>query len=271
MKKKLKVVLLFALTLVIPLICGTSIFAATGQEVYHYYSSNLSGHTVTPEQVGSGQVYQSDVSIASYSGYGTVGANVQQRAGCYVNAIGNKKFTDTFPDGVNIHLAIYKYKYQIQLPVVPSKSSLQVPQATHLMMQYWDGSNKTWQANKNTLEATIYWLLNPWDPNYGYLYLYTGPGLQLTNTGVKVTPDTNWHTFELIADFSTKKYCSMSIDGVYHDLSSYTVSNVYQPTWGSDLSFLISTESMNCYPGQNQAFFWFTNFKELNFSELNWL
>jgi len=267
---KFKVLLSCALLFAILLYFGNTSALAVQQEVYHYYSKNLSGHTVSPEQVGTMPVYQSDVGITSYADYGVVRSNVPQR-NVYVNAIGNTKWTDNLPSGTPIHPAIYKYKYQIKLPVVPTTTGTQIPQATHMMITYWDGADRTFTANKTSLEATIYWSLNPWDTStFGHLFVYTN-GITLQDTGVVVTPDTNWHSFELIANFTTKKYESMSIDGVYHSLSGINVGSVYHPEWGNDLSVMITTESMNCYPSSGQSFWWDTYFKELSFSELNWL
>jgi hypothetical protein len=109
----------------------------------------------------------------------------------YVNAIGNIHFTNTTPDGQPIQLKSYRYVLAFRLPRIPTKTSAPwIGEQIHEMIQFWDGSNRLWNANKHTLEASVFWKLNPWDPNYGKIMVYTTSNGALTavDTGITLAP-----------------------------------------------------------------------------------
>ena len=243
-----------------------------------YTSQNLLGHDVTAEcPIGSScQCFPENVDVVSKVSYGEVISNVRKTK-TYVNAIGHKKFTETFPNGNSIVLGIYKYTGQVKLPVPPSPDVNQKenPQAVHMMIQLWDGREGLWDSNNNTLEGTIYWDLNSWtqDGKVGKIKIYI-KGVDLPiDTGINITPDTNWHTFELEVDFEKQKYVSMTIDGITKDLSTYELAQVYHgpgssEPWGKDISLVVTTESLAAWPGEDctNVFTWTTQFKDLEFS-----
>jgi len=267
MEKKWVRIIVFELLAVTSLAaCFSPDKSNTVGALQRYYSKNLSGHVVYVENVGTAPVDENDVGLTANADYGVVSANVLRRS-IYINAIGCQKSIDRFPDGAPIHLARYLYQCEIKLPIIPIASGQQIPQAVHLMMQYWDGDSKTWDANKNTLEASIYWNLNPWLSNCGEVYIYT-TGLQLFDTGYKLSPDTDWHSFKLIADFEKKEYISITIGKTDIDLSGKALCQVQHNDWSSELSFSLTTESMNCYPSSNEIFWWDTYFRELSFFEI---
>jgi len=236
-----------------------------------YTSQNLEGHIVAAEcnPGGGTNCYctDNDVSIVPFGNYGEVTSNVQKR-NTYVNAIGHKKFIETFPMGDTIALSTYKYSVEFQFPTVPAPDANQMtnPQAIHIMIQLWDGRNALFQADRTTLEAAIYYELNPWHPDYGKIKVYRNP-IALIDTGIKLIPDTTWHTFELVADFENKKYVSITIDSQAKDLSTVELARVSQPTWGNEVALNITTESLASWPQANCSliFTWTTRFRDLKF------
>ena len=257
-------------------------FKVSPNYVLIYTSQNLSGHSVYPECNPGGETNCSDscsgedVSITSFEDYGEVTSNVRER-NIYVNAIGYKKFIETFPNRDSIDLRTYKYTGQVKLPVCPSDNVSQIknPQAVHMMIQLWDGRESLWDSNNNTLEGTIYWDLNPWtqDGKNGTIKIYTKPMILTPITNL--TPDTNRHTFELVVNLTSKRYISMTIDGKLTDLSTYELAQVYHgpessEPWGKDISLIITTESLAAWPGENctNVFTWTTQFKDLEFSAM---
>lgn len=211
-----------------------------------------------------------DVSITtgsdSSSQYSQVTANPNGRT-TFVNAIGNIKFTNTTPDGQPVMLKTYRYIYAIRLPLVPTKTSAPfIGEQAHQMIQFWDGANKLWNANKHTLEAAVYWKLNPWDPNYGKIFVYTmnGGSLASYDTGITLVPDTNWHVFDVRADLLNRVFAGIAIDNHWNSLLNVPLAQIYHPDWGSDLSLILTAESENAYPGSTNPIVteWTTQFKD---------
>lgn len=223
---------------------------------------NPGGHTSFP--CGS-----SDVLIAN-SADGTCSEVTANPRGIttFVNAIGNRKFTNTTPDGQGIQLKTYKYVYAVRLPRVPTTGSLPwVGEQVHQMIQFWDGNNVLWSANKHTLEAAIYWKLNPWDADYGKIMVYTldaNGNVVPKDYGLFLQPDTNWHVFELRADLANRVYAGVAIDSVWNPLTNVPLARVYHPDWGTDLSLILTAESENAYPGSTNPIVtqWTTQFKD---------
>ncbi|MBP7688591.1 MAG: hypothetical protein KA765_11805 [Thermoflexales bacterium] len=239
-----------------------------------YASSNLSGHGVSaecnPGGVSSCPCSDQDAMLIPAVGFGEVTSNPHQ-IGTYVNAIGHKKFIETFPNGDGLSLGIYSYAGQVSLPVLPSANISQTanPQAVHLMIQFWDGRNALFPANQKTREGVIFWELNPWTADYGKIKVYVNP-VALMDTGITVTPDLNWHHFELTVDLTTQRYVGIRFDGATRDLSQLELARVHQPTWGTEVALIVTTESMATWPsaGCPYAFTWTTRFRDLEFRRL---
>lgn len=246
-----------------------------------YSSTNLEGHSIFGEcNPGDGTSCpcneQLDASIHSFASYGEVTSNPRLR-NTYVNAIGFKKFSEFFPDGTPISLGKYRYLGQFRLSTLPTQNTNQVEnaQAIHLMIQLWDGRNVLYQADEHTLEGAIYWVLNPWEADYGKIKVYTNAAaqpetLELKDSGITLPPDTNWHAFELIVDLDNQTYISVSIDGYKQDLGNIALAKVHQPTWGKDIALSITTESMATWPKYTclHVFTWTTQFKDLKFHQI---
>jgi hypothetical protein len=239
-----------------------------------YASANLDGHSVIGEcNPGGGTFCQCDpvmdVKLDSFANYGEVTSN-PRRSNTYVNAIGFKKFTDTFPEGTPTRLGAYQYNASVRLPVLPSTNvgNLNNSQAVHLMVQLWDGRNALYPANQQTLEGAMYWNLNPWEPDYGHLKIYTYPAV-LFDTGVILEPDLEWHRFSLSVDLAKQEYVRLTYtnaSGLYTiDLSGKKLAKVSHQDWGADLSLNITTESMATWPQYTcpYVFYWTTQFKDL--------
>ena len=271
--------LLSGFSLMVVVVMGGFVHAESNDETL-YTSPNLFGHEVFAE-CNPGRSEQpcecspEDVGLLAFEKYGAVISNIRQQP-TYVNAIGYKKFADTFPDGRAIMPGIYTYTAQVRLPVLPVPDDTQTenPQAVHLMIQYWNGRNTSSQREKTTLEGAIYWDLNPWTSPHGTIKVYTNSSvdgeLELFDTGLQLPPDTAWHTFELVVDLSLQRYVSVTVDAETRDLSPIPLAQVPQPDWGDDVSFTITTESMAASPQENcwPVFTWTTHFKDVELSIL---
>lgn len=240
-----------------------------------YHSSNLDQHTIFAECNPGGDsacpCTPAEAHLQAFDTYGEVVSN-PRKINTYVNAIGYKKFTETYPDGSAIELGTVKYRGQIRLPVLPFPDINQKnnPQAVHFMVQLWDGRNDLFPANQHSREAVIYWDLNPWvTQEYGKIKIYIYP-LQLVDTGIKVTPDSAWHTFELVTDLVSQKYVSITVDGETKALQVYDMAAVYHPDWGTDISLSITTESMASWSGPacDFVFTWTTQFRDVAFVQV---
>jgi hypothetical protein len=237
-----------------------------------YKSSNLAGHLLNAECNPGGTVScacsNQDVGLLSLPDRGEVFSNVNLQQ-TYVNAIGYKPLHETFPNGKALFLGTYRYRYKVRLPILLKADATQQenPQAVHMMIQLWDGRNALWESNQRTMEFAIYWDINPWNTDYGQIKLYT-TNLQLFSTEIRRLPDTNWHDFELIADFAKQKYVSVTIDGQTQKVDTLPPVMVHQPTWGKDVSLNITTESMGAFPGFacENNFTWKTEFKDVELS-----
>jgi len=75
--------------------------------------------------------------------------------------------------------------------------------------------------------------LNPWNTaEYGKIKIYTKP-VNLIDTGLIVTPDLNWHTFEIAVDFAKQQYLYIMVDDHRVDLTGIDLAQVYHPDWGA--------------------------------------
>jgi hypothetical protein len=236
-----------------------------------YASRNLGGHAIYAECFYRGtsgcECGPDDASIASYGDYGEVTANPQGHR-TFVDAIGYRKFIETLPNGYPITLGAYRYAGEFRLTAIPHPNPAQLAngESIHAMVQLWDGRNALYQSNRTTLEGTLFWSLNPWDANYKKIRIYTYP-LTLIDTGIILTPDTIWHSFELAVDTVSQRYLYIAIDGRRVDLSGTRLAQVYQPNWGSEVSLAITTESGNANPGAGcpNIFKWTLQFRNLKF------
>lgn len=246
-----------------------------------YASPNLEGHEIFAEcNPGGGSVSQcsqNDVRLQVFDRYGEITSNYR-RSNTYVNAIGYKKFAEVFPQRDRLALGAYQYQGQVSLSTCPSKrlDQVQNPQAIHFMAMLWDGRNALYPANRRTLEGVLYWQLNPWQPDYGRVKVYSAEPPQLVDTGITLRPEasdpgcTSWHTFELEVDFRSQEYIAVTIDGARQELNDVELARVSHPEWGRDVSMSITTESMAAWPQYEcpLIFTWTTRFRNLKLSHL---
>jgi hypothetical protein len=232
-----------------------------------YQSDNLEDYSIVAECNPGGTTHcpcgHSDVKVKMFENYGEVTANVRGTY-TFVNAIANHKFNEAFSPHRPITPAIYEYEGQVQLPSVPLPrfDHFYAPQAIHIMMQSWD-----WHTSLDSHEAVLYWHVNPWTPDFGHLSVYTGQPPQLLDTGLSITPDTNWHSFKLVANFLTDHYVSATIDGQTLPVTA-PLAQVFHPDWQPEQTFTLTAESENAWPGGPtcpQPFGWTTRFKSMKF------
>ncbi|WP_020579733.1 hypothetical protein [Actinopolymorpha alba] len=210
----------------------------------------------------------SDVAIQHLSGYTAVTANPRGRI-TFVNAIGNRRFTDRTPDQQPLRLTSYEYVFAVRLPLVPSRDTAPwFPEQIHQMIQFWDGSERLWDSNKRTMEAAAFWKLNPWDPNFGKIFIYSrdaSDNLIAVDTGFMPRLDTNWHIFDLHADLASQTYAGLLIDGLrVPNVQGRPLAWISHPDWGSDVTLILTAESENAYPGSQNPIVtqWTTQFRD---------
>jgi len=239
-----------------------------------YTSPNLEGHAVAAEcNPGGGSdcgCTGEDVVIEFFDDYGEVTSNPQAQ-NTWVNAIGHRKFIETFDNEEPVTLGIYRYSGRFRLTALsfPNPAQQQNGQAVHMMIQFWDGRDQLVETNKTAIEGAIYWELNPWNPAAGSFYVYTNP-VVLVGTGIELEPDTEWHSFELVVDLEKQEYVSMAIDGETADLEGIEMARVHHPEWGDEVALVITTESMATWPQADcrVVFTWTTQFADLEFGRL---
>jgi hypothetical protein len=250
--------------------------AATETLIWQQYGP-LTGYGVSTECNPGGTTSfpcgPSDVAIST--GSDSTGQFTQVTANprgitTFVNAIGNIHLTNTTPDGQPIQLKTYKYVVGFRLPRIPTTTSAPwIGEQMHAMIQFWDGSNRLWNANKHTLEASVFWKLNPWAPDRAEVMVYTtnsSGALTAVDTGFTLPFDTNWHYFEVNADLRDRVWAGIGLDGKqWNPLTNLPLAQIYQPTWGGELSLILTAESENAYPGSSNPIVtqWTTDFKDV--------
>jgi len=160
------------------------------------------------------------------------------------------------------------------MPVIPATDVGQTQNGGSVcsLIQIWDGRGALLETNNYTLEFAWFWMLNAWDSRYGNIYVYTGQPLDTHFTELTLTPDTEWHSFEMIVNFQTQKWVSLTIDNQTADLSTVDLGKVDHTNWSTDtrVALLITTESLPTWPGSDcsTVFSWTTQYKDAVFSVL---
>jgi hypothetical protein len=258
-----------------PTMTRTATFTATPGELI-YSSHNLSGHTnfseCNPGGATSCECNQADASLVSFPNYGEVTANPLLHH-TFTNALGYKKFTELFlPSGYPIVLGSYIYSGQFRLPDLPFPNPQQVSngESAHMMIQFYDGRDQLFPSHKTTLEGTVVYYLNPWVPNkYGHILIYKRP-VDLIDTGIIVTPDLAWHSYQIAVDFLKKQYLYIQIDSQRVDLTGIDLATIYHPDWGMDVSLAITTEAQNAFPQATCGFIftWKVQYRDVSLKYL---
>lgn len=107
----------------------------------------------------------------------------------------------------------------------------------------------------------------PWDPGYGKIFAYTTASdgsLNSYDTGITLTPGTNWHVFDVRADPLNRVWAGVAVDNHWNPLTNLPLARIYHPDWGPDLSLILTAESVNAYPGSTNPLVtqWTTQFKD---------
>ncbi len=244
-----------------------------------YTSKNLAGHKAFAECNPGGGMDSArcgcdsgNVRIDSLEGYGAVTSN-PKGLGQWINALAFQKWFDFFPgEGGKVVPAMYRYKALFRLPDLPRPDTgyAKIPEAMHLMIQYYDGRDLDNPMDRYSWDPAVYWDLNPWSPDYGQIKVYqnrAGDTLIPAATGITLAPDTLWHQAELVLDFAKRKYVSLTLDGSARALDTFSIARKNRSDWGKDLSLAITTESESAFPQRNclHASSWTTQFKDLEF------
>jgi len=247
---------------------------AQGQYEVLYSSSNLQDHLVSAECDPGGNsacgCSAADVGITALGDRGQVVSNVNAQ-NRWANAIGHHKFIESFPDGRPVSLGTYRYRGKVRLPLLPfpDVDQQENPEAAQMMVQLWDGRNELFQSDMKSVEATIYWNLNPWSPGSGEISVYRYP-LELVTTGIVVAPDMQWHDFESIVDLAKREWVSVTIDGQVADLAGVRLPERPHPEWGSEVAIGITHESLSAWSDADcsTVFTWTTEYKDIEFAYL---
>jgi hypothetical protein len=203
----------------------------------------------------------SDVSMKTVNAGGArcteLTANTKPR-NIYANALAFYKMIGKSPDGKPIQLKTYRYQFAIRLAHIPvAKEGPYNAQSAEMSLQFWDGSNTLWTADKRQVEATIYWDMSPWSKSFGEILVYTNApnnGLKLYDTGIHLNPDTKWHTFELTADLAKRVWDGITIDNRSNSLTNLPLLLRTHEDWGGGVAIALTAEAMNCYPGPNASY-----------------
>lgn len=240
-----------------------------------YSNPNLQDHLVSAEcDPGDNSACGcsvADVEIAVLGDRGRVTSNVNA-GNRWANAIGHWEFIESFPDGRPVSLGTYRYRGKVRLPLLPfpDVNQQENPEAAQMMVQLWDGRNELLQSDKQSVEATIYWNLNPWSPGSGEISVYQYP-LELVGTGIAVAPDTLWHDFESIVNLRSKEWISVTIDGQVADLAGARLPERPHPEWGSEVAIGITQESLSAWSDAecSTVFTWATEYRDIEFAYLS--
>jgi hypothetical protein len=258
--------------------------ALTQRLVFEYWGPLRYGLSVECDPGGGGFPCSTTPGVdAAYyddftNGFSVVQANAQPRV-TFVNAIGRKLNEGCISDqnGVcvaPIQLTTYQYITAMRLGSPSAMwNAASSGEQTHAEIMFWDGTNQLWNANKHTLEASVFLKLNPWDADYGKwmaYYMDSSGGLALFDTGCRSDPtDTStWHAVDVRADLLHRVWAGVAIDTCWSSVNGLPLAQIYHPEWGSELALAFTAESENIYPGQNQITRFSTLFRD--FKLLTW-
>lgn len=190
---------------------------------------------------------QTDVSLVNHNDFMEVIANPNGK-NTWVNAIADLK-RPVLPGNAPLQPAKLLYSGQFKIPNIPAMDVSQKnnAQADHFMIQMYDGKNQFGWGNKITMEASFYWQLNPWAAKYGHFFVYI-PNHQLVDTGINLPPDSNWHNFEIVADFVNRKWITVQVDDQTADVSTQPLALISHPDWGNEQLVIITVEAEPAWP-----------------------
>ncbi len=209
---------------------------------------------------------KTDVAYISHSDYNEVISNPNHK-NIWANAIGRQKLP-VLPGNLPIQPVKLQYSGQFQIPTTPSPTVSQTTnaQTDQFMIQMYDGKNQFGWGGKATMEAALYWQLNPWvTDTYGHFFVYT-PNYTLVDTGINIPPDNNWHSFKIVADFASKKWVSVTVDGKTVDVSNQPLQIIPHPEWDNTQMVATTVEAEPAWPSATCTynFSWNIYFKNTN-------
>ena len=232
----------------------------------------LSGYQISAEKNPGGfaqtnVLEEDDVAIRHTKDFTEIIANPLRRRS-FVNAVGTIKFIDRTPDGSAIRLGRYRYECQVKLPNIPNANGGgPVGDAIQVRIQFWDGSGRLVNTERQSIEAAIYWATNPSKPNFSHILLLSqrdGKN-ELIDTGVIVKPDESWRRFSVECDLKSQSYKSISIDNLVKEIRSLPLARSLHPDWPRELSLRLTTEATNNLPPNDidHASTWVADFRNV--------
>ncbi|GLY07051.1 hypothetical protein [Actinoplanes sp. NBRC 101535] len=184
---------------------------------------------------GQAAVNSADITVENRAADSRVRANILNR-GVMAHVISYKRVTDT-----SMMKTVQKANYQFAMPYVPSTAGGERnAQTVEGGLFVWDGLDT--RVDHGT---AFQWVLNPWDPNFGQIQIWTSANGGSWANGGYLKPDTAWHTVAMTVD-PVKKKVELVIDGKNLN-APYSVTP--KSGWGTDVSARLQVEAISIYPG----------------------
>jgi hypothetical protein len=217
---------------------------------------NPGGHTYSWVTAGDG-------AMIDYGDYFGVVANPEKKH-IWVNAIASSKYVDTLPDGSPISPGVYGASLRTRLPILPlaDGDQEQNPQNACFSIGLYDGTGKFGSGAHIRLEATLIWVLNPWDQECYRLEVLQAGGKRV-DIGITIPHDSEWHTIQFEADFNSKKVTSVTADG-RTVRCSVDLYETYSYDWQDVTAIWASVESCSAFPGRDcdRVFWWQQDYQD---------
>lgn len=184
---------------------------------------------------GQAPVAAADITVENRVADSRVRANILNR-GIMAHVISYKRVTD-----VSMMTTVHETGYSFRMPYVPSVAGgARNAQTVEGGLFVWDGLDT--RVDHGT---AFQWVLNPWQPNFGEVQVWTSAGGGSWAPAGYLAPDTAWHHVSMTVDAASRKV-SLSIDGV--DLHA-PYSQTPKSGWGTDVSARLQVEAISVYPG----------------------
>ena len=224
---------------------GTAVSAglsAPAQAAVAESGSDLAGwNTVLGDGVfaaaGQAPVSSADIAVEHRGTDSRLRANVLNR-GVMAHVISFKRVTDA-----SMMKTVHKAGFSFQMPYVPSTAGgARNAQTVEGGLFVWDGIDTRYDYG-----TAFQWVLNPWQPDFGQILVWTSADGGSWAPAGYLEPDTEWHDVSFMVDPVNEKV-RLIIDGV--NLKA-PFSRTPKSGWGTDVSARLQAEAISVYPGAN--------------------
>ncbi|MFI7597531.1 hypothetical protein [Actinoplanes sp. NPDC049681] len=186
---------------------------------------------------GQAPVSSADIAVENDGADSRLRANVLNR-GVMAHVISFKRVTDE-----SMMKTVHRAGFSFQLPYVPSTAGgSRNAQTVEGGLFVWDGVDT--RVDHGT---AFQWVLNPWQPNFGQILVWTSADGGSWAPGGYLEPDTAWHDVSFMVD-PVKQKVQLIIDGV--NLKA-PYSQTPKDGWGTDVSARLQVEAISVFPGAN--------------------